>query len=531
MPYVPAIGAGTRLPKEIQDLLSSGIGIERALTNYFAVRRTRKIFTTRLYKYETSTSPIGVKLNHNADMFCEPSTNTYAGRDDYQNEGLFQHWDCNWVLDENGFIKITALQGMPDFRRAGKVDVGVVTMSAFWGVTETDEYYDVHYSDSPNHAMGLAPIPESVNPDGTISPWMVHGKYGAGDIDGIPYSSAGLILANGGGASGKPINYYNMIAYMHKKGMHYCGTTNSDLLYRQLMMIIKYSKTHSQSVMGGCTSYSYQYAAVVEETSVNRIIITKVQAANFFVGGYVSVGDRGTNTSTDRNNAYMHNKAYTVQVTKIEDVDSVNTAVYVDAAPFDTTATTYISSMPWRTGSTDSVLGSDGSPFSNTNNKNCYKIQGIETSYGAYEVLGNVVMDIVTGEDGIPKRDVYISKDASTLSTIITTVRANYKKAGAQVAYTSGEWKYISEHYVDTDLGIMIPTKTAAGSATGYADGLLTDTATTGQREWLASGPLLTGASAGLWILNAYTSWAYGLWHIVSGVSPNGTRGEWSGVA
>lgn len=64
-------------------------------------------------------------------------------------------------------------------------------MSAWVGITDNPEYVDYHYSDSPNEALGLRPMGESINPDGTISPFMIHGKYGAGDIDGVPYSLQG----------------------------------------------------------------------------------------------------------------------------------------------------------------------------------------------------------------------------------------------------------------------------------------------------------------------------------------------------
>ena len=142
-----------------------------------------------------------------------------------------------------------------------------------------------------------------------------------------------------------------------------------------------------------------------------------------------------------------------------------------------------------------------------------------------------MVMDIVTGPDGNPARDVYVCEDASTLSSNITTVRANYKKAIAQVAYTAASWKYITEETTDPNLGIMIPTKVGGGSTTGFADGLYTDAGTSGQREWLALGDLSAGAAAGLWILNANFGWSPTSWRIVSGVSPNGTRGEWQATA
>lgn len=521
----------TEANKQIQNITAAGGGIENALSNFFALRRTGKVYTTRIYKYDTSTSPTGVKMNDNEGLVRKPSTNTVIGQDDYREIGVFMHFPCNFTVDDKGFNHVTALQGQPDFKKTGKVDVGEVTMSAWVGITDNPEYVDYHYSDSPNEALGLRPMGESINPDGTISPFMIHGKYGAGDIDGVPYSSAGLILANGSQKGGKPVSHTGLIAYMRKKGSMYVGTTNWDLFYKQLMMIILYATTNSRSVMTGCNSYTSQEMATVAETGVTRVILPKAKANNYIVGSYVSVGDIGSNTNKDRYYAYMHNLAYDVKILKIEPVDDTNSAIYLDTEPFNTTLTTCISTMPWRTGSTDSVLGSDGSPFSNTDNKNPFKIQGIETGYGAYEVLSNVFMDIVTDEDGTPKRDVYICMDASLLTTDMNAAKTRYKKVAAQVTYTAASWKYISKCFVDPALGIMVPTETKAGSTTGFCNGLYTDSGTSGQREWLSLGGLYSGTFYGLWILNAGVGVGNANWYIVSGVSPNGTRGEWQAVA
>lgn len=518
---------------QIDLIKQNGGGVENALSNYFALRRNGKVFTTKIYKWETSTSPVGVKMNANENMVAEPSVGRTEGRDDYAQYGLFHHFTCNFSVDENGFNHVDALEGQIGFTKYGKVQVGEVTMSAWFGIEDTTEAVLYHYSDSQTELTPY-PMKESVNPDGTISPFMIHAKYAAGDIDGVPYSSKGLAPANGCQATQarNPVSYTGMITYMHKLGGHYCGTTSWDLFYRQLMMIIKYATTHSQSIMAGCTSYSNQNQNLVEETGVMRVVLTKAQAAGYVIGSYVSIGDVGSNTNKDRYFSYIHNKAYSVKVTKIEDVDDSNAAVYVNAPEaFDTTLTTWITTMPWHSGATDEVAGSDGSPNSNTNGKDPYKIQGIETCIGAYEVLGNVVMDIVTGADGNPARDVYVCEDASTLSSNIATVRANYKKAISQVAYTAANWKYITEETTDPNLGIMIPTKVGGGSTTGFADGLYTDTGASGQREWLALGRLNLGATAGLWILTADYGWSNSNWLIVSGVSPNGTRGEWQATA
>ena len=506
---------------QIDLIKQNGGGVENALSNYFALRRNGKVFTTKIYKWETSTSSVGVKMNANENMVAEPSVGRTEGRDDYAQYGLFHHFTCNFSVDENGFNHVDALEGQIGFTKYGKVQVGEVTMSAWFGIEDTTEAVLYHYSDSQTELTPY-PMKESINPDGTISPFMIHAKYAAGDIDGVPYSSKGLAPANGCQATQarNPVSYTGMITYMHKLGGHYCGTTSWDLFYRQLMMIIKYATTHSQSIMAGCTSYSNQNQNLVEETGVMRVVLTKAQAAGYVIGSYVSIGDVGSNTNKDRYYSYMYNKAYSVKVTKIEDVDDSNAAVYVDAPEaFDTTLTTWISTMPWRSGATDEVAGSDGSPNSNTNGKDPYKIQGIETCIGAYEVLGNVVMDIVTGADGNPARDVYVCEDASTLSSNIATVRANYKKAIAQVAYTAASWKYITEETTDPNLGIMIPTKVGGGSTTGFADGLYTDAGTSGQREWRALGYLYNGANAGLWILDANNGWSNTNWNIVSGFS------------
>ena len=518
---------------QINAIKEAGGGVEQALSNYFALRRNGLVFTTKIYKYATSTSPVGVKMNANENMVCEPSVGRAKGRDDYEQYGLFHHFTCNFSVDENGFNHVDALEGQTGFTKYGKVQVGEVTMSAWFGIEDTAEAVLYHYSDSQTE-LTPHPMKESINPDGTLSPFMIHAKYAAGDIDGMPYYSKGLAPANGCQAAQakNPISYTGMIAYMHKLGGHYCGTTSWDLFYRQLMMIIKYATTHSQSIMAGCTSYSAQHMNLVAETGVTRVILTKSQAASYVVGSYVSIGEMGEATNNDRYYAYMHNLAYSVKILKIEDVDDVNAAIYVDAPEaFDTTLTTCISTMPWHSGSTDEVAGSDGSLGNNTRGIYAFKIQGIETGVGAYEVLGNVVMDIVAGADGNPARDVYVCQDASTLSSNIATVRTSYRKAKAQVAYTAANWRYISEETTDTDLGIMIPTGTGAGSTTGFADGLYTDTETSGQREWLALGVLSSGAVAGLWGLFAYAGWSYAYWHLVSGVSPNGTRGEWQAAA
>lgn len=113
---------------QIDAIKEAGGGVEQALSNYFALRRNGLVFTTKIYKYTTSTSPVGVKINANESMVCEPSVGRAKGRDDYERYGLFHHFTCNFSVDENGFNHVEALEGQTGFTKYGKVQVGEVTM-------------------------------------------------------------------------------------------------------------------------------------------------------------------------------------------------------------------------------------------------------------------------------------------------------------------------------------------------------------------------------------------------------------------
>lgn len=173
---------------------------------------------------------------------------------------------------------------------------------------------------------------------------------------------------------------------------------------------VAFATRDSQSIMSGCTGYYNRFYATVVENNVERIIISKSDANNLVVGSTVSIGNAtalsGSNPTDDRGNAGLHAKANRVIITKIEDYDSNNSAVYVDngGTKFSTGSTmvgstevkTTIVTMPWHTGACDNVLGSCGSPNSNTSGKDPYILFGVEMFLGFYEVISNVILKIST---------------------------------------------------------------------------------------------------------------------------------------
>ena len=121
----------------------------------------------------------------------------------------------------------------------------------------------------------------------------------------------------------------------------------------------------------------------------------------------------------------MHNIVNDARVIAKETIDSTHTALVLDHAKFNTTATTYVSTMHEVSGYSDYVLGDYGSPVSNTNGRHGLVFDGIEIAVGGYEVAGNAIMNIA---DSTGKREIYITNDVSELSSSYSTIQSTYPR-------------------------------------------------------------------------------------------------------
>lgn len=494
----------------------------------FNLRRTGKVYTVRFPLWETSQTCDGEKLDDNEGLVCNPSTAVTRGVSDYDDLPLFRTYDCNAYVDEDGVRHITAIKGDENYRDTGKVDVFVLGMSYYEKWWEADGYVYYSRTDMPKEGYTLAA--ECRTKDGADQGFALYGKYMAGDIDGKPYGSKGLVPAkycSGRPAGSQDISYSGNILYFHQRGNHYSGTFMSEIKYITTSWWLKYGTRNSQSIMAGCTDYNAQYVATVEEADVKRIIISNANAAYFEVGMPVSIGDSGS-SAPNRNVWACHSKAESAAITAIEVYDDNNMAIYVDVDnAFDTTTSTYITTFHWRSGFSDNVLGRDGCPCPTsaglTNGKYPVVIQGIECFVGQYEVGSNAVIDIV---DSTGKRDVYITNDSTKLTTDINTIKSTYTKIAEQIVPTSVKnWNYITAVGCNVESGIIVPTaagQSGSSSATGYADGLYCDSASSGQRECLCFGLLGGGTLSGVSFLSANLSLGYASWNFGARLSVNG---------
>ncbi len=505
--------------------------IETAIKNYFSITPDDGVYTVRFPLWETSHACECEKLDKNKGKYLNLATDTEYEETNYG--PAFDTIDCNAYVDDDGVRHVTALKGMPEFKDTGRVDVFVLGRTYYEKVYEKDGY--MYYSRTYMPREGFVPCKMSVNRDGTISPYWLISKYVGGALVNEQgkrtlYSSKGLAPAHylsnpPAGVISDGVSYSGCISLFKNKGKYYSAGTAAEYLHILTTIWLKLGTRNSQSVLAGNTTNGYQYIVSQVEENASRVIVTKAQANNIDLLSYVSVGDPGDKTNYDRSMGYMHNIANNVQVIGKEIIDDTNTALVLDCEPFTTTANTRVTTMHEKSGYSDYVLGRNGSRVSNTNGKHGAVIDGIECFVGGYEVAGNVVIDIDTETTN---RVPYITNDATKLTTKIADVKSSYKKSSYAIPLSSS-WKYITRVDIDLENGIAVPTsagESGSGSATGFADGLVTDAATSGQRELLLLGSLNAGAHAGASLCYVSLGLSHAYWNFLARPSINLVGGE-----
>lgn len=504
--------------------------LERNISDYYAMRRTGKVYQTRLWKFAVNPTSSGEKLLDNAGLVFEPSTDTEEGQDDYLNgqNPLFEWVNVNYVRDDDGAPRPIAIEGQPEFKTTGAVDVGAMQMSFWFKIdSSNDEHIDYYVSDTPHPELGLVPWPECVKADGTVLPWCIGSKYISGEAsDGLPRSQPGL----------KPIrnvSHNSMITDYQQKGSGYWGAGAVRNTFQVLFNSIKGATKSSQALYAGCTNYNYQYEAAVQSEDAHTYFpVTNAQAANLVVGSYVSVGYGSNNNGAvnqDRGQASVHAYADDVKILSIETLDDNNMAVYLDIpeeSAFNTmphvhtetlSAPIILSTMPWWSGATKAVKGRhDGSPGSNTNGKYPYRVQGREYAVGGYVVASDTLAWL--NEDGI--RTVYAAPRGTAHSANTETIQSTYRQIGTIPPNSGGSVAnyWVGDAGIDEDTGAWYPSAQGSGSTQGCADMYyFGGDAANSFREYLQCGNLWFGSYAGSCFLDLWYWLWYGAWHFLAG--------------
>lgn len=466
----------------------------------FRFPRTGKIYTVKIPKYAANQATTCEKLDDNAGLVCEPSTDTVEGRDDYADIPLFRWYNCNYLREENGHAYPTAIEGLDDaYTAEGNVDVGVIQMAPYIKWDESNEGYTLlSITDSPREGYTLW---STARYGDETFPYVIHSKYFSGTgPDGMPRSLPGLVPR-------RKQSHNSQIGDYGKKGTGYTGARAERNTWQIVFELIKYPHKSAQIVFAGCTNYSFQYPAAVQRAGNDTYFpVTKAQAANIIVGSRVSVGYGAVASgalTTDRGYDSIHKYADEAKVLRVEPIADNISAVYLDVeSGFPTakvalsdaiTSDVYISSMHWHSGVTDGVIGHhDGTPVSNTDGKRPYRVQGVEYAVGGYFVASDTVFQF---EDAAGAKFLRACPDGVAHSSNEATIKAQYMEVGSIPA---GDY-WVGDISIDPDTCVSWPSAKGGGSAVGVGDYLYgggTPTAGT-LRELLIGGYLGNGSYAG----------------------------------
>lgn len=472
----------------------------------------------------------GTKMGSNANLVCEPSTETVAGRDDYAGNPLFAITYCNWKMVNNEPI-ITAIKDVsPDFSFYDKDKyVGVLQMSAYVHWTELEEssdHYDRGYCATLKPYSHIEPLPESVAIDGTMREWVLHCACSAGVKDDGTYTACYGVEPSWHGMSHNNINTVTA-----KMGNGISGACTCDWSFLKWMTYIKYGSLTLDGILNGTCAYWYSDVAQIAETGVKRIIVPLASMNNYIVGSQVRI-DNWDGISTDLwlergKDTTAITGSHSVTITDIQKVNINDTdygAIYVDIdTPFDTIisngSTTKIYTFLWHTGSTASVLGNDGGIMpKDSKGRAPVKLQGIEFALGQTEVYTDIIYNMTFENDGFYGRP-YICKLYNKRSTTLTS---DYNAVDSKVEALAA-WDYVK--YEKYSNGMFFATVTGGSSSTHHKSAIYLSKSA-GPKEIMSFGDMSNGNyTSGLSCASCDRVLGFSLFYCGSRLSPNGNRG------
>ena len=487
------------------DLFTKSEMLERWFGNVLVDTRVHGVTTPR---YSKSTSMIGELTDDSTGLVCTPSTESTAGSDPFAH--LPQFWCLEVSAEKNtdGSHTIYYVEHIDDTSdvRSGEHLCWVLQKNTYKREYQDKDYKYLKTRCTP--APGYKRWKEGTDRTGKVHEYMAHPKYYAGiDADGGITCGTGL----------KPVNrtsHQTGVTRWRGRGAQYSGASGSLVKFLDAMVRLKYGRKGNSGKIEGCVNYNYQYTVAVSETSVERVILTKEQAANLLVGSAVMLGiQSGSDRNTASNYSIFDGKLITaIETVTIEEKEY--SAVYVDngGKTFDTTAgSTYLSTSPYYSGWNDNVLGRDGSRYSPTSGKEPGMIQGVEFMNGSYLIVSDELWQWSTDADGNYNFDCFKCYDQSKVGSAINE---NYEQiTGAHLVYpagTGGAWTYITDNIIDDD--VLWPEATiATGSGVGVGAGFFRGPAASGVRAAWCFGSLDTGGfgSVSCRISNFWVSSAY----------------------
>ena len=485
-----------------------------------------KTYTVRNIHESVSGDASGTPLDDLADgrSAAPLVTDASTGVADWaENDPMTWYVRANAKSLADGTMEVLAVETEAAFDVTGET-APVYCFSPALAVKEWDDGSYLYTSWHMRAGGGYVPMAGDVAPDGTHRLLTWHPAfYGGKNSAGSMTSGAGLLPM--------PWTSANAALPLARKLTAYDGLwCDCDTQFALMAWRLRHWTLSNSGQLEGCTYYNYQYTLAAAETGVKRVLLTKAQGTNLLAGSCVCLGERGSNTNNDRNQAYNHDVFNIAKILSVETVtvnDTEYAAVNLDlASTIDTTTTMLVSTMPWPNGTTEALPGhSDGCIGNLTNGKYPYRIAGMEMQIGSYcEELDPLWQDSLVDNDHW-HYDVYSCRDSEKLAGSIT---ANYQKVGEFDLPNDNKWSWNFIRALNKMAAeAQIPTK-FGGSTSTYVKAAFASPGGAGVYAPWRFGNLNAGGACGLPC--AYGNVGPGLshWNGVPRLAGSGKkRGEW----
>lgn len=485
-----------------------------------------KTYTVRNIHESVSGDASGTPLDDLADgrSAAPLVTDASTGVADWaENDPMTWYVRANAKSLADGTMEVLAVETEAAFDVTGET-APVYCFSPALAVKEWDDGSYLYTSWHMRAGGGYVPMAGDVAPDGTHRLLTWHPAfYGGKNSAGGMTSGAGLLPM--------PWTSANAALPLARKLTAYDGLwCDCDTQFALMAWRLRHWTLSNSGQLEGCTYYNYQYTLAAAETGVKRVLLTKAQGTNLLVGSCVCLGERGSNTNNDRNQAYNHDVFNIAKILSVETVtvnDTEYAAVNLDlASTIDTTTTMLVSTMPWPNGTTEALPGhSDGCIGNLTNGKYPYRIAGMEMQIGSYcEELDPLWQASLVDNDHW-HYDVYSCRDSEKLAGSIT---ANYQKVGEFDLPNANKWSWNFIRALNKMAAeAQIPTK-FGGSTSTYVKAAFLSPGGAGVSAPWRFGSLYVGGNCGLPCARGDSGPGSSSWHGVPRLAGSGKkRGEW----
>ena len=485
-----------------------------------------KTYTVRNIHESVSGDASGTPLDDLADgrSAAPLVTDASTGVADWaENDPMTWYVRANAKSLEDGTMEVLAVETEAAFDVTGET-APVYCFSPALAMKEWDDGSYLYTSWHMRAGDGYVPMAGDVALDGTHRLLTWHPAfYGGKNSAGGMTSGAGLLPM--------PWTSANAALPLARKLTAYDGLwCDCDTQFALMAWRLRHWTLSNSGQLEGCTNYNYQYTLAAAETGVKRVLLTKGQGANLLVGSCVCLGERGSNTNSDRNQAYNHDVFNVAKILSVETVtvnDTEYAAVNLDlASTIDTTTTMLVSTMPWPNGTTEALPGhSDGCIGNLTNGKYPYRIAGMEMQIGSYCEELDPLWQASLVDDDHWHYDVYSCRDSEKLAGNITD---NYQKVGEFDLPNANKWSWNFIRALNKMAAeAQIPTK-FGGSTSTYVKAAFASPGGAGVFAPWRFGSLHVGGDCGLPCANGSLGPGFSDWGGVPRLAGSGKkRGEW----